>query len=131
MKKTNWQDGTLVSKAKVIIDGVTHEIEPEEYEGQTPLSSTMLNEMEDNIETSINGKKTLVETTSTITQNANYTVPQKYIVGKNDMWIYFEGILLIKDENYIEVGTEGVESTLIQFKDWDVPKESKLEFIYR
>lgn len=131
MKKTNWQDGTLASKAKVIIDGVTHEVEPEEYEGQTPLSSSMLNEMEDNIETSINGKKILVETTSVITQNTNYTVPQKYLVGKNDMWIYFEGVLLIKDENYIEVGVEEAESTLIQFKDWDVPKESKLEFIYR
>ena len=131
MKKTNWQDGTLVSKAKVIIDGVTHEVEPEEYEGQTPLSSSMLNEMEDNIETSINGKKILVETTSVITQNTNYTVPQKYTVGKNDMWIYFEGMLLIKDENYIEVGVEGAESTLIQFKDWDVPVGSKLEFLYK
>lgn len=131
MKKTNWQDGTLVSKAKVIIDGVTHEVEPEEYEGQTPLSSSMLNEMEDNIETSINGKKILVETTSVIIQNTNYAVPQKYVVSKNDMWIYFEGVLLIKDENYIEVGVEEAESTLIQFKDWDVPAESKLEFLYK
>lgn len=131
MKKTNWQNGTLISKAKVIIDGVTHEVEPEEYEGQTPTSAEFLNEMEDNIEESINGKKILVETTSIITENTNYTVPQKYTVGKNDMWIYFEGMLLIKDENYIEVGVEGTESTLIQFKDWDVPVGSKLEFLYK
>lgn len=131
MKKTNWQDGNLVSKAKVIIDGVTYEVEPEEYEGQTPLSSTMLNEMENNIEESINGKKVMLETTQVITQNTNYTVPQKYTVGKNDMWIYFEGMLLIKDENYTEVGTDGVESTTIQFKDWDVPERSKLEFVYK
>lgn len=131
MKKTNWQNGTLISKAKVIIDGVTYEVEPEEYEGQTPTSAEFLNDMENNVEESINGKKILVETTSIITENTNYTVPQKYNVGKNDMWIYFEGMLLIKDENYIEVGTEGAESMLIQFKDWDVPVGSKLEFLYK
>ena len=103
------------------INGTIHEVEPEEYEGETPLSAEVLNEMQDNIEESINGKRILVTTTSEVTQNTNYTVPQKYHVGKNDLWVYFEGTLLIKDENYIEIGVDGEESTAIQFKDWDVP----------
>ena len=131
MKKTNFKNGTLVSKAKVTINGTIYEVEPEEYEGETPLSAEVLNEMQDNIEESINGKRILVTTTSEVTQNTNYTVPQKYHVGKNDLWVFFEGTLLIKDENYIETGVDGEESTAIQFLDWDVPVGSKLEFLYK
>lgn len=131
MKKTNFKNGTLVSKAKVTINSTIYEVEPEEYEGETPLSAEVLNEMQDNIEESINGKRILVTTTSEVTQNTNYTVPQKYHVGKNDLWVFFEGTLLIKDENYIETGVDGEESTAIQFKDWDVPAGSKLEFLYK
>ena len=131
MKKTNFKNGTLVSKAKVTINSTIYEVEPEEYEGETPLSAEVLNEMQGNIEESINGKRILATTTSEITQNTNYTVPQKYHVGKNDLWVFFEGTLLIKDENYIETGVDGEESTEIQFLDWDVPKGSKLEFLYK
>ena len=76
-------------------------------------------------------KRILVTTTSEISANTNYTVPEKYYVGKNHLWILFEGTLLIKDENYIETGVDGEESTAIQFKDWDVPVGSKLEFLYK
>lgn len=76
-------------------------------------------------------KRTLITTTQEIAMNIAYTVPQKYHVGKNDMWIFFEGTLLIKDENYIETGVDGEESTAIQFLDWDVPVGSKLEFLYK
>lgn len=68
----------------------------------------------------LKNKNTQVTTTEIITQNTNYTVPG-YIVGNNSLFVFFEGCKLIKDENYIEVGTEGEESTAIQFKDWDVP----------
>ena len=73
---------------------------------------------------------TKVTTTEVITQNTNYTVPS-YTVGNNSLLVFYEGCKLIKDENYIEVGVEGAESTLIQFKDWDVPVGSKLEFLYK
>lgn len=83
-------------------------------EKTTPLDEGSLNAMQYT-------ERILVTTTAKITQNTNYTVPKKYYVGKNHLWIYFEGTLLIKDENYIETGVEGEESTAIQFKDWDVP----------
>lgn len=76
-------------------------------------------------------KRVLVTTNTEITANTNYTVPEKYYVGKNHLWIYFEGTLLIKNENYIETGVDGEESTAIQFLDWDVPIGSKLEFLYK
>lgn len=108
--------------------------------GQGPyVSDTNLNKMQDDIETAINesaeiakfSTKILVTTTEEIAMNTAYTVPQKYHVGKNDMWIFWGGTLLIKDDNYIETGVDGTESTTIQFKDWDVPAGSKLEFLYK
>ena len=47
MAKFVWQDGTLVSKAKVEINGTIYEVDPEEYSGTTPLSATNLNAMVD------------------------------------------------------------------------------------
>ena len=49
MAKFIWQDGTLVSKAKVEIGGVIYEVDPEEYSGATPLSASNLNSMQDGI----------------------------------------------------------------------------------
>lgn len=49
MPKFNWQNGTLVSKAKVEIDGKIYEVEPEQYSGQTPLSAENFNAMQDGI----------------------------------------------------------------------------------
>lgn len=60
-----------------------------------------------------------------IEQNTNYEVPT-YEVGTNSLSIYFEGNKLIKDINYIEV-----DSTHIQFKDWDVPIGSNIEIVIR
>ena len=73
----------------------------------------------------------LVTTTVKINQNTDYTVPQSYIVGENNMFILYEGNVLIKDINYKEIGTKDQESTTIQFIDWDIPSGSYLEFIYR
>ena len=54
MDKINFQNGILVAKAKVTINGTVYEVEPEEYEGETPLSAETLNEMQNNVEKAIN-----------------------------------------------------------------------------
>lgn len=53
MKKINWENGTLVSKAKVMIDGTLYEVEPAQYNGKTALSAENLRKMENNIEEAI------------------------------------------------------------------------------
>ncbi len=53
MEKINFENGTLISKAKVLINGTIYEVEPAQYEGSTPLSAQILNEMQGNIETAI------------------------------------------------------------------------------
>lgn len=54
LDRIGWQDGTLVSKGKVEVNGTIYEVEPEQYSGQTPLSSANLKKMEDNTEKAIN-----------------------------------------------------------------------------
>ena len=75
-------------------------------------------------------KNYIIETTNItvgteIEQNTNYEVPT-YEVGTNSLSIYFEGSKLIKNVNYIEI-----DSTHIQFKDWNVQIDSNLEIIIR
>lgn len=76
MIKTNWQKGTLVEPARVLSDGT---IQPAQYEGATPLSPEMLNQMEDNIESAI------LETENEI-NNLNEQVDS---IGQR--WTYYGG----------------------------------------
>lgn len=69
MDKINFQNGILVAKAKVTINGTVYEVEPEEYEGETPLSAEILNEMQDNIENAINN----------VDEKFNYSTEEKVV----------------------------------------------------
>lgn len=61
MDRIGWENGTLVSKAKVTINGNIYEVEPEQYEGTTPLSAENMKQMEDNCEGAIQGLQTLLK----------------------------------------------------------------------
>nr|DAJ75854.1 MAG TPA: hypothetical protein [Caudoviricetes sp.] len=72
MNKINFQNGTLVSKAKVTIGGTVYEVEPAEYEGTTPLNAENLNQMQTNMENAIPpvvDNLTSTSTTSTLSAN--------------------------------------------------------------
>lgn len=86
LERVGWQDGILISKAKVEIDGVIYEVEPEQYSGQTPLSSANLKKMEDNTEKAINEEsgtsiyKNSTGTTESITLSDSVTQDKyKYV----------------------------------------------------
>lgn len=70
----------------------------------------------------------LVTVNETIAENTDYIIPVNYTVGSDDLEIYWEGVLLIKDVNYTEVGTSGESSNIIQFLDWDVDVGESLMF---
>ena len=53
MDRIPFQDGTKISSAKVTIDGVDYPVTPARYTGATPLSSVVMNAMQDNIEDAI------------------------------------------------------------------------------
>lgn len=70
----------------------------------------------------------VVTALETIVQNTDYQTPATYEVGSNNLEIYWEGVLLVKDKNYIEVGSEGEMSSTIQFLDWDIDIDETLTF---
>ena len=86
MKKINFKNGTLVSKSKVTIDNTIYEVEPEEYEGETPLSAELLNEMQDNIE------KAIDEVDTGLNNKINGTVLYEDATGTNGAVTFNEKI---------------------------------------
>ncbi len=58
MDKINFEDGQLISEGYVIINEKKYFIVPAVYEGDTPLSSFILNKMQNNIENAIEEKAT-------------------------------------------------------------------------
>lgn len=54
LDRVGWEDGTLVSPAKVNVGGTVYEVEPEVVTGTTPTSAENLKKMEDNAENAIN-----------------------------------------------------------------------------
>lgn len=61
MEKINFEKGTQVSPAKVMIDNIEHEVTPAVWKGNTPLSPFVLNKLQDNIENAIENKRLKVE----------------------------------------------------------------------
>ena len=55
LERVGWEDGTLVTPARVNVGGVTYDVTDAEYSGSTPLSAQNLKQMEDNTEDAING----------------------------------------------------------------------------
>lgn len=116
MNKIPFENGTLVTPAKVVIDGVEYEVIPAVYSGDTPLSKENLNKMQDNIENAIDTLKTAVLKTTFpigatyITQND--TNPST-ILGFGT-WERLKGKVMVgldeNDEYFNEIGKTGGET---------------------
>ena len=61
MEKINFEEGTQVSPAKVMIDNIEHEVTPAVWKGNTPLSPFVLNKLQDNIDNAIENKRLKVK----------------------------------------------------------------------
>lgn len=86
MNKINFQNGTLISKAKVTINGTVYEVEPEEYEGTTPLNAENLNQMQKNAEDAIDEVgEALEETNQNIEKLTTYSTTEEIKTG--EVWI--------------------------------------------
>lgn len=52
MQKINFEDATLVTQAKVTVDGTDYEVTPATYSGGTDLDANTFNDLQDNMEAS-------------------------------------------------------------------------------
>lgn len=129
----NFEDGILVSPAKVIIDGIEYEVIPAVWQGNTPLSAYNINRMQQELEDKATTSTYIVTTTETIAENTDYEIPCYYKVGNNSLDVFYQGENLIKDVHYKEIGNEGTISNKIQFYDWGqaVPANRVIKFVVR
>lgn len=81
----------------------------------TKVNAETFNTFQNNIENAINGTSSVIELTTTVESNTNYTIPLNYHVGANDLVILYCGEKLIKGIDYIEVGEAGAVSNIVQF----------------
>lgn len=109
MAKFTWQDGTLVSKAKVEIGGTIYEVDPEEYSGATPLSASNLNAMQDGIYKDIDNKQLAPDI---LYSNSVGTTGDITLSKNADNYSYKE-IFFAKDGNENSVKISGNKASLI------------------
>lgn len=80
LDRVGWEDGTLVSPAKVNVGGTVYEVEPEVVTGTTPTSAENFKKMENNTETAINEGILDANTYSTTETRIGTWVDRKTVV---------------------------------------------------
>lgn len=139
----NWEDGILVSSAKVNEDGT---ITPAVYSGNTPLSAYNLNKMQSDLQGETNEKvnnlkpnKYILSITENTETGAEITIPCYYKVGQDVLDVYIEDERLIKssdeagtDGHYQEVGElDSISNKIKITTDWAVEAGMIFEFVVR
>lgn len=92
MGKFKWENGTLVSKAKVEVSGQIYEVEPEQYSGTTPLTAENLNQMQDGIYEDIDKNKENISSLKyNVETNGAEVKTGRMIDGKEEYVKRYEG----------------------------------------
>lgn len=142
MKKIKFENGTLVSNAKVEIGGTIYDVTPEQYEGTTPLSASNMNAIQDNTEEAISElepHKYQLTITESKEPGEEIEISCYYKVGASVLDVYLNGERLIKssdeigtDGHYCEVGDNGSTSNKIKTTtDWNLESNDTLEITVR
>ena len=135
MEIINFEDGQLVSPAKVTIDNVQHEVTPAQYSGSTPLSAFVLNKMQKNLI----AQRYIKKITANSMEGGQITLPCNYKVGQNTLDVYLKGEKLLlssdnagTDGHYREVGEENSISNKVKLTtDWNLEVGDILELVVR
>lgn len=114
MAKFTWQDGTLVSKAKVEIEGIIYEVDPEEYSGATPLSASNLNAMQDGIYEDIDEVSSIVDELIGINIIPDTEIKLNYKFNGNDVYFKRVSISSFPNATTKSVNTNISNGTLIR-----------------
>lgn len=126
MGKFNWQNGTLVTPARVEIGGEVYDVTPEQYSGQTPLSAENLNQMQDGIYSDIGNKESLATTNKdSLVSAINETVVESITNANGTAIKYSNGIMICSSSvtfNEINIVAFGelFRSVSINFNDFPV-----------
>ena len=139
MNKIPFEDGQKTQEAYVNINGQTYNVTPAVWQGNTPLSALNLNNMQKNIEDSVETYIYNLILTANVAAGGEITLPFYYKVGANVLQVYYMGQLLLlssddagTDGHYREVGTSGSLSNKIKLTmDWSAETGEYFKFVVK
>ena len=139
MNKIPFEDGQKTQEAYVTINEQNYLVTPAVWQGNTPLSALNLNNMQKNIEDSVETYIYNLILTANVNAGGEITLPFYYKVGANVLQVYYMGQLLLlssddagTDGLYREVGTAGSLSNKIKLTtDWSAETGEYFKFVIK
>lgn len=139
MIKIPFEDGQKTQEAYVTINEQNYLVTPAVWQGNTPLSALNLNNMQKNIEDSVETYIYNLILTANVNAGGEITLPFYYKVGANVLQVYYMGQLLLlssddagTDGHYREVGTAGSLSNKIKLTmDWSAETGEYFKFVVK
>ena len=139
MNKIPFEDGQKTQEAYVNINGQTYNVTPAVWQGNTPLSALNLNNMQKNIEDSVETYIYNLILTANVNAGGEITLPFYYKVGANVLQVYYMGQLLLlssddagTDGHYREVGeADSISNKIKLTTDWSADKGEYFKFVVK
>ena len=139
MKKIPFEDGQKTQEAYVTINGQNYLVTPAVWQGKTPLSALNLNNMQKNIEESVEIYIYNLILTANVAAGGEITLPFYYKVGANVLQVYYMGQLLLlssddvgTDGHYTEVGeADSISNKIKLTTDWSAETGEYFKFVLK
>lgn len=139
MIKIPFEDGQKTQEAYVTVNEQNYLVTPAVWQGDTPLSALNLNNMQKNIEESVETYIYNLILTANVAAGGEITLPFYYKVGANVLQVYYMGQLLLLSSDdagtnghYREVGTSGSLSNKIKLTtDWSAETGEYFKFVLK
>ena len=139
MNKIPFEDGQKTQEAYVTVNEQNYLVTPAVWQGDTPLSALNLNNMQKNIEDSVETYIYNLILTANVAAGGEITLPFYYKVGANVLQVYYMGQLLLLSSDdagtnghYREVGTSGSLSNKIKLTtDWSAETGEYFKFVLK
>lgn len=139
MNKIPFEDGQKTQEAYVTVNEQNYLVTPAVWQGNTPLSALNLNNMQKNIEESVETYTYNLILVSNVAAGGEITLPFYYKVGANVLQVYYMGQLLLlssddagSDGHYREVGEADSLSNKIKLTtDWSAETGEYFKFVVK
>ena len=139
MNKIPFEDGQKTQEAYVTVNEQNYLVTPAVWQGDTPLSALNLNNMQKNIEESVETYIYNLILTANVAAGGEITLPFYYKVGANVLQVYYMGQFLLPSSDdagtnghYREVGTSGSLSNKIKItSDWSAETGEYFKFVLK
>lgn len=139
MNKIPFEDGQKTQEAYVTVNEQNYLVTPAVWQGNTPLSALNLNNMQKNIEDSVEAYIYNLILSADVAAGGEITLPFYYKVGANVLQVYYMGQLLLlssddagSDGHYQEVGEVDSLSNKIKITtDWSAETGEYFKFVVK